>query len=677
MVKKTFEIPAIAYFILVATVIIAFFPREGKFRYSFDEGKPWHYGLLTAPFDFPVYKTSAEIQAAKDSSLRNFQPYYSLDKSVETEQISRFEQLYDNIDHEIIPSVYKNYVISALRKIYARGTVSEAELQRLAGDKSAVIRISGSAKVETLPEKDLFTAKTAYDFMVSNCPPYLDFSLLSDYNLVDFLHENLKYDSLATEKERQAILAKIAPYVGTVQADEKIIDRGELVNSQTYNILRSLKMQYDKQGGETGRQIALLTGIAFLVCSLLLCFFLYLYFLRKKIYNRRKDVLFLLMLLVIFILLTEICVNYKLFDVYIIPFAIIPIVIRTFFDSRTAIMTHNITTLICALMLPLPFEFILMQFIVCLVVIYVLKDLTRRSELITCSFYILASYILVYLALLLLQDGGFARFEWNRLVIFLVNYLFVMFTYPFIYILEKIFGYISNVTLVELSDINKPILQKLAERCPGTFQHTLQVSMLGAAAASKIGANPQLIRTGALYHDLGKMNNPSFFVENKIAGEDPHQGLSLVESARIITRHVPDGVAIAEKEGIPQEIIKFIKTHHGRGKAKYFYNSFRNQFPDAEVDEKAFSYEGVNPDTKETAILMMADSVEAASHSLPDYSETSIRTLVDKIIDTQIADGLMKDAPLTFQNITAIKTVFVEKLISMYHSRISYPELKK
>jgi putative nucleotidyltransferase with HDIG domain len=294
-----------------------------------------------------------------------------------------------------------------------------------------------------------------------------------------------------------------------------------------------------------------------------------------------------------------------------------------------------------------------------------------------CALFIFASYIVVYLGLLLFQEGGFSKIDERMLLYFGINFLFVLFTYPFIYILEKVFGYISNVTLVELSDINTSILRQLSESCPGTFQHSLQVSMLGTAAATKVGANPQLIRTGALYHDLGKMKNPQFFIENKIEGHNPHENLSLEQSARIITGHVPEGVKIAEKNNIPQAIIKFIQTHHGKGKAKYFYNSFRNQFPEAEIDEEAFSYSGNNPDTKETAILMMADSIEAASRSLNDYTEESIRNLVNRIIDAQIADGLLSEAPLTFKNISDIKHVFADRLLSVYHSRITYPELAK
>ncbi|MDR0768364.1 MAG: HDIG domain-containing protein [Dysgonamonadaceae bacterium] len=425
-------------------------------------------------------------------------------------------------------------------------------------------------------------------------------------------------------------------------------------------------------------QFGIIGGISLLVGGLVICFFLHFFYLQKQIFAQKKDVFFSLLLLTFFVVLTEIAISYEFFNVYIIPYTIIPIVIRNFFDSRTAQTTYTITILICSLMVQSPLEFIILQTFACMVTIYALQDLTQRRQLIACSFYILLTYILIYFGLLLFQGNVFSNWDWSMLIYFGINFLLVMCAYPFIYILEKAFGYISNVTLIELSDINLPVLQQLSEKAPGTFQHSLQVSMLGTAAAVKVGANPQLIRTGALYHDIGKMENPLYFVENRLAGRNPHDELSLVESARIITRHVPDGVKIAEKHSIPSVIIQFIKTHHGKGKAKYFYNSFINQFPNEPVDESAFTYySGENPDTKETAILMMADSVEAASRSLTDYSENSFRTLIDKIVDGQIADGLMENAPLTFKHIKEIKQVFLKRLLSVYHSRITYPEIVK
>ncbi|MDR3219626.1 MAG: HDIG domain-containing protein [Dysgonamonadaceae bacterium] len=676
MKKKYFKIPVYIYFILVTLVIISLFPREGKFRYSFLEGRPWQYGLLTAPFDFPIYKTDAELKSEQDTLINSFQPYFQSDNEMASEQIERFEKDFERsfFWHD---TAYKKYVKTTLSEIYKRGIVSVEDAHFLDNNHYRDYMVVQDNVAIPHPVSELFTIKSAYSYFMDKCPHNLSVDILRSFNLNDYLQDNVKYDEATTEKVKQDMIQRIAPSNGMIQAGEKIIDRGEIVGKGTYEILRSLKQIYEKQAGTVNRQTGLLTGTFLLIGGLMACFFFYFYYLRKKIYHQRKDIVFMLSMVVLFTVLTELCTTYGFFSIYIIPYTIIPIVIRTFFDSRTAQMTHWIVILICAMMTPLPFEFILLQAIVCMVAMYVLKDLTQRSELIKCAIYIFAAYILVYVGLLLFQDGDFSKIDWLMLLYFGINFLFVMFTYPFIYIIEKVFSYISNVTLVELSDINLPILRKLSETCPGTFQHSLQVSMLGAAAATKVGANPQLIRTGALYHDLGKMLNPNYFVENKMAGTNPHENLSFEQSARIITSHVPEGVKIAEKNQIPEAIIKFIKTHHGKGKAKFFYNSFRNQFPDAVIDELAFSYSGNNPDTKETAILMMADSVEAASRSLTDYTEEAIRNLVNRIIDSQIADGLMSEAPLTFQHITTIKSVFVERLLSVYHSRISYPELEK
>ncbi|MDH8701024.1 putative nucleotidyltransferase with HDIG domain [Dysgonomonadaceae bacterium PH5-43] len=674
MNNKRFNIPAYIYFIVATIIIIAAFPREGKFRYSFTEGKPWQYGLLTAPFDFPIYKSPDQLKAEQDSVLKNFSPYFTWDKKVYDTNLKSFKE--NILTQENIS--YRRYIESAFQEIYSRGIISNADIEFLKENNYHILRVrEDDNKTTPYSVDDIFTLKSAYSYITENVPEHLDVNILRSMNLNNYIQENIKYNEELSDMVKEDDLQKISPSSGMVQSEEKIVDRGEIINTTTYNILRSLRQIYDKQENPIQKQVGLIGGISILVIGFMACYLLYLISFRKKIYENKKDVVFLLSMLFLFVLLTEITVKYNLFSVYIIPYAIIPIVIRTFFESRTAQTTHFITILICSLMVEFPFEFILLQSVTCLVAMYVLKDLTQRSELIKCALYILLAYVVTYFGYQLFQEGNLAKTNWAILLFFTINFIFVMFTYAFIYIVEKIFGYISNVTLVELSDINTPALTLLSERSPGTFQHSLQVSMLGTAAAVKVGANPQLVRTGALYHDLGKIENPGFFTENKIGDANPHDKLSFEQSARIITNHVPEGVKQAHHFGLPPSIIKFILTHHGKGKAKYFYNSQKNKYPNTPINEEAFSYSGINPDTKETAILMMADSVEAASRSLKEYTEESIRNLVNKIIDGQIADGLLQDAPLTFKNITTIKNVFVDKLITTYHSRISYPELKE
>jgi len=669
---------SVVYFIIATVLIVLLFPKGSAFRYVFVEGKPWQYGLLTAPFDFPIHKSPEQLKAEQDSVEQRFIPYFQSLSGVYTQQQGRFDADYAHYSREYWNVAYKNYINQMLREIYASGIVSNLDYNFLRSNHHDVFRIlRENHKAVIHSTNDVFTIKSAYSWILDNCPKSLNVDVLRSVNLHDYLHENLIYDEHFTEKVKQEDLQQVAVPSGMVQAGEKIVGKGEIVTERTYNILRSFKQVQEKEGYDMQRQIGLTVGIILLIAGLMTCLLLYFVYFRKKIYANQKDTVFLLSMATLFILLTEIAADTGLFNIYIIPYAIIPIVIRTFFDSRTAQITHLITILICSLMQPFAFEFILIQFFVCTVALYVLKDLTKRSELIRCAVFILIAYAVSYTGLLLFQEGQLTKIDWNMFFYFGINFLFVMFTYSFIYIIEKLFGYISNVTLVELSDINLPALTKLAEKCPGTFQHSLQVSMLGTAAAAKIGGNPQLIRTGALYHDLGKIENSAYFTENEMTGINPHDQLTLTQSARIITNHVPAGVGLAQKFGIPPAIVKFILTHHGTGKTKYFYHSFKNQYPDRAIDEEAFTYSGSNPDTRETAILMMADSVEAASRSLKDYREESIRELVNRIVNGQIDEGLLNDAPLTFQNITAIKNVFVEKLLSMYHSRVSYPELVK
>ncbi len=673
MVNKSFKISIYTFFIVVALVIIALFPREGRFRYTFNEGKPWRYGLVTAQFDFPIYKPAEELKKEQDSVLMNFQPYFSKNNDLVNNEIAQFE----NDFGKKWERNYVYYVSDVLQKLYKAGILQVDDYNFLKDNQYSYFKIFEENVAVSYSVKDIFTVKSAYSYIFENCPLDLNIQVLKSGNLNTYLIENLEYDEAISEKVKNESLQQISPSNGMVQAGERIVDRGEIISKKTFDILSSLKQVSEDRTGNLSRQSRFLIGIVILVAGLLACFMFFLHFFRSNIYHRRKHVIFMLSLIAGFTILTELCVKFEMFNVYVIPFAIIPLAIRTFFDSRTAQMAHIITVLMCSLMVPFPFEFIILQFMTCMVVIFILKDLTKRSQLIQCSFYVLLTYAVVYIGLVMVQEGDWSKINWRMFTYFGINFVFLMFTYSFIYIIEKLFGYISNVTLVELSDINTPILRELSEKCPGTFQHSLQVSMLGTAAATKVRANPQLIRTGALYHDIGKMVNPAFFIENQIGGINPHDRLSYVDSARIIISHVEEGVKIARKNNLPAMIIDFIRTHHGKGKTKYFYNSYKNEFPDKSVDEALFTYPGPNPYTRETAILMMADAVEAASRSLKEYTEETISSLVNKIIDTQIQDGLLNRVPLTFQNISDIKEIFIEKLTTMYHSRISYPDLKE
>ena len=676
MGKKNIDIPMAAYFVVAALLIAYFFPREGKFRYQFYEGKPWRYGLLTAPSDFPIYKTDEEVSSERDSVLRTFEPYFRLNTEVVTKEVEQLRTNYNTKLRGKVSSAYMQYVENSLHELYSNGIISTQDWDRLRKEERQRINIRENTVAQSRYVSDLFTVRTAYEFIINNCPASLDRAKLQSCDINDYLIENVTYDADMSEKVKNTLLQSVSIASGMVQAGERIVDRGEIIDNHTYNVLRSLKIVHEQKSGGSQTQGIILAGQFVLVFGLMFCFWTYLWSFRLKIFYNRRNNLFMVLCIFVSCILTELCVGMGLFNVYIIPYAIVPIVVRTFFDSRTALFIHLIIVLICSLMVPFPHEFLLLQIVEGMVVTFSLKELSERSQLIRSSFFIFMAYVIGYLSLTLFQEASWQKINWLMMLYFGINFILLMFAYVLVYMLEKTFGYVSSITLVELSNINRPLLKKLSETCPGTFQHSLQVSILASEAAAKIGADAQLVRTGALYHDIGKMWNPVFFTENQ-TNINPHNQLAFDQSAQIIIGHVTEGMKMAEKEGLPKAVTNFIRTHHGRGKTKYFYNSYRNKYPDQPVDDKLFTYPGPNPFTKETAILMMADSVEAASRSLKEHTEENIVGLVNRIIDSQIADGLLRNAPLTFKDVEDVKAVFIEKLKTMYHTRISYPDLKK
>ena len=676
MGKKNIDIPMAAYFVVAALLIAYFFPREGKFRYQFYEGKPWRYGLLTAPSDFPIYKTDEEVSSERDSVLRTFEPYFRLNTEVVTKEVEQLRTNYNTKLRGKVSSAYMQYVENSLHELYSNGIISTQDWDRLRKEERQRINIRENTVAQSRYVSDLFTVRTAYEFIINNCPASLDRAKLQSCDINDYLIENVTYDADMSEKVKNTLLQSVSIASGMVQAGERIVDRGEIIDNHTYNVLRSLKIVHEQKSGGSQTQGIILAGQFVLVFGLMFCFWTYLWSFRLKIFYNRRNNLFMVLCIFVSCILTELCVGMGLFNVYIIPYAIVPIVVRTFFDSRTALFIHLIIVLIWSLMVPFPHEFLLLQIVAGMVVTFSLKELSERSQLIRSSFFIFMAYVIGYLSLTLFQEASWQKINWLMMLYFGINFILLMFAYVLVYMLEKTFGYVSSITLVELSNINRPLLKKLSETCPGTFQHSLQVSILASEAAAKIGADAQLVRTGALYHDIGKMWNPVFFTENQ-TNINPHNQLAFDQSAQIIIGHVTEGMKMAEKEGLPKAVTNFIRTHHGRGKTKYFYNSYRNKYPDQPVDDKLFTYPGPNPFTKETAILMMADSVEAASRSLKEHTEENIVGLVNRIIDSQIADGLLRNAPLTFKDVEDVKAVFIEKLKTMYHTRISYPDLKK
>jgi len=664
-------------FIATVSVIVYFLPNEGKFNYQFDINKPWKYGLLQASFDFPIYKNDLQVQKEQDSILADYQPYFQIDKEAEKNVLSKLREDYNKtLRHSLPGTDYVRYIERTLKALYEDGIIAGNDLKRMEEDSIIAIRLVDKNVATSRFIDQLYTVKEAYEYLLNADTAHYKKKILQQCNLNDYITPNLVYDEEKSEAAQKDLLSNISWANGFVLNGQKIIDRGEIVDEQTYNILESLRKEWEKRSDSVQEKRLTLAGQILYVGIFLFCFMAYLELFRADYYERKGTLTLLFALIVFFPVLSSIMVEQNLSSIYVVPFAMIPIIVRVFLDSRTAFMAHVTIILLCSITLRFPHEFILLQVVAGMVAIYSLRELSQRSQLLRTALVVFISYALLYFAFELIHEDDLTKLNTRMYIYFMINGILLLFAYPLLFLLEKTFGFTSDVTLVELSNINNSLLREMSEVAPGTFQHSLQMANLAAAAANKIGGKSQLVRTGALYHDIGKMVNPAFFTENQ-SGVNPHKSLSYEQSAQVIISHITDGLKLAEKHNLPKVIKDFISTHHGRGLTKYFYISYKNEHPDEEVDQEKFRYPGPNPFTKEQAVLMMADSVEAASRSLPEYTEESISTLVDKIIDTQVSEGYFKECPITFKDIATVKALFKEKLKTMYHTRISYPELKK
>ncbi len=685
--KESFLRRALLYrmllFIGTVALIVYFLPRDGKFNYQFSVNKPWKYGQLIATFDFPIYKEEAIVKKEQDSLMKTFQPYYELDKTVEEDALNRLKADYQaGLKDSLLSAEYLRHIDRMLKEIYADGVISTDDMLRLNGDSTASIMVVDDKLANSQPTNRLHTVKKAYESMLASADSlHLNVDILRQCALNEYINPNLTFDSLRTETAQNEMLSNYSWANGVVVSGQKIIDRGDLVTPETYNILESLRKESIKRSESVGQTRLMLGGQVLFVGILILCFMLYLDLFRKDYYQHRGSLSLQFALIVFFSVITSLMVANNFSNVYIIPYAMLPIIIRVFLDSRTAFLTHTIMVLLCSVSLRFPHEFILTQLTAGLVAIFSLRELSQRSQIFRTAIWVTLTYATTYFAFELMTESGlandFSKLNVRMYTYFIINGILLLFTYPLLFLLEKTFGFTSNVTLVELSNINNDLLRQMSETVPGTFQHSMQVANLAAEAAIRIGAKSQLVRTGALYHDIGKMENPAFFTENQSGNVNPHKNLSYEQSARVVIGHVTDGLKLADKYNLPKVIKDFISTHHGRGKTKYFYISWKNEHPGEEPNEELFTYPGPNPFTKEQAILMMADAVEAASRSLPEYTEESIGALVDKIVDSQVTEGYFKECPITFKDIATVKSVFKEKLKIAYHTRVSYPELKK
>ncbi|MDY5858282.1 MAG: HDIG domain-containing protein [Porphyromonas sp.] len=670
------KIIKIAIFFLVAVAITFLIPLKRNSRYQYVNDKPWQGALLTAPYDFPIYKTEEQLKEERDSLQAHLYPVYSHQRDVDLLMMQELQDQYHAQLNEVVPKEYFAYLNEQLQRAYSQGIIGLNALKELRTQhKLEVLLLSEGNELTRTPITKFRTLKEVHEHILKELPSNLDPQLLNKMEPEHYLRENIVYNKEMSEQLYQEALSNISPSLGMIQMGQRIIDKGEIVTPYTYNLLRSLEIEYEKRSGGTLQHYQTRIGLFIIASIALVLLALYLTFLVSSYTPTFKNNILILSSIATFVVITSIVSYFGLFSIYMVPYVMIIFLLRTFIDGDTSHLSYVVAILLSALFVTEPLSFIVIQLLAGLTALVCLQGLNNRAQMIKAAFYVYLVYSVAYLGMFFITDGKFTSDYLKIQLIFGVNLIFLTFTYMLCSIVERLFGYVSKVSLVELSDINTPLLKELSERAAGTFQHSMQVSMLAAEAADSIGADVQLIRAGALYHDIGKIKNPAYFTENQGA-RNPHDLLPQLESAQIIIRHVSDGIALAQKHNLPPQIIDFIRTHHSDSLVRYFYNTYCNLHPDLEVNEVDFRYPGPRPFTREQGILMLADAVEASSRSLKEYSAEVITEHVQRIVDNIAREGHLNNTPLSFRDIQTIKEVFIAKLKTIYHSRISYPELK-
>lgn len=673
--RRSFLTVACTLLVSVVTLIY-FLPRESKFGYVYELNKPWHYPQLIASYDFVIYKTDDEVKRERDSVVRQFVPYYRVDSLVAEKQIAALRKDFYAGKFRGIPVYYLPRLVENMRQIYARGILDVSDYEGSFKSDFHVLRLIRGQEATTEEVENFFTIRTAYDFLVNRDKGALSQEALRSCNLNNYLAVNVKNDTAKNRLELQSELSQVSDNIGMVQSGQLVIDRGQIVNAEHVRILNSLKKESEQRMDPSRGYWFIFAGQVIFVILLISLLFTYLKLFRRDYFSSPHSVLLLFSFVTVFPVITYLMMAHHFYSVYLVPYALIPIFVRIFMDSRTSFMAVVTSSLLSALSLHSPFEFVLWQIVTGATVIYSLRELTERSQLLRTVLAVVVVGLVISIGYDLSQGLNGDAFDRSRIVYMIIGGILLLFAYPLMYFVEKLFGFTSSVTLVELTNTNNPILRKMSKVAQGTFNHSMQVSNLAAEVADKIGAKAQLARTGALYHDIGKVLNPAFFTENQ-SGVNPHDTISEERSAQIIINHVTDGLRLAEKYHLPQVIKEFIRTHHGTGLVKYFYIQYCNKHVGEPVDEEAFRYPGPNPQTREQAVVMMCDSVEAASRSLKEYTEESITQLVNRIVDSQLAEGHFKECPITFRDIADAKRTLIDSLKTIYHTRISYPEIKK
>lgn len=676
-------------FLLGISVILLLLPTERKYRYEFQIGKPWLHENLYAPFDFAIYKTEEEIKNEKDSVKRSLLPFYELHTDVYEKQLNKFQAAYSSFlssniktkKHISIDSIVAHDKVflfgkSLLDKVYSKGIAEGAEFRNYTrinivkgkfveeADIEALYTIS-SAKVEFAKEINNIFAKT-------NDSSY--FTLNKNVPLRGFLKTNIKYNKTYTNYQERKLLNSRSNSRGMIKEGDKIISRGDFVNDQNYRILYSLKREFETNGIVSSSLIYIYVGQTILVILSFLILLLLIYYANPEILSNTKSSLFIILIVMTFVAFTRLIIRFDIIDIYAIPFVIIPILVKTFYNQRVAFYTHLITMLLVAFMVPNSFEFIFIQIIVGVIAMVSIGEYYKRSFLFWTAVFAFFAYCIVYMGIALMQEGNISNVNWYRFVWFGWNSILLLSVYPLIFLIEKLFGFVSDLTLIELSDTNNVLLRELSEKAPGTFQHSLMVSNLAEYAVSKINGKRLLTKVGALYHDIGKAEGSAYFTENQNNNENPHDKLTPLESVKIIINHVTIGAKKAKKAKLPEQIIDFILTHHGTTKVKYFLYQYKQENLNADIDEDLFKYPFYRPNSKELAVMMIADSLEATARSMNNHSEESLSELVNTTIDRIIEDKQLDEVDITFKDLSILRKAFTEKLMSIYHPRIAYPK---
>ncbi len=657
-------------------------PGESRFRYEFQKNAPWRHETLIAPFNFAILKPEEKVKHERDSIQNQFIPYYKKDTLIGIQQSQNLSLKLDQLSEKISklePRVIRS-MTSYLAQIYDSGVIDQSpDKHPLLKNKKELFMISGKT-ARKVPLNSIFSLKSAFQAMNDTLHRVLEEQvniLNQNFNLSDYIQANLNYDAEFNAHELAQLVSSVSLTQGMVQAGERIIFSGDLVTPEKYQILESLKKSHETKQGQNIDRYLLIIGKLVLIIACLLILILYLAFFRPEIFNHKRHLTFILFIIILMVVISRFIVMHDLLNIYVIPIAILPILFRIFFDSRTAIYGLMVTCLLIGYFAPNNYEFIFLHLIAGIISVFTLYKLHRRSHLVFTSLWVLIAYSVLYLALSMVQEGNMESIRWQNLQWFTANAVLLLMVYPLVYIFEKLFGFVSDVTLIELSNTNQPLLRQLAEDAPGTFQHSLQIASLAEAVIHRIGGNPFLAYAGALYHDIGKMNQPVYFIENQSNGMNPHDELGYKESAKVIIDHVSYGVKLARRHKLPEVLINFITTHHGTTKAKFFYTLYKNEHPNEVIDPVEFSYPGPRPHHKEPSVVMLIDGIEAATRSLKEKTSENMKELIDRMVREKLDDGQLDDADLTMRDIRILKETLFEKLMNVYHVRIEYPKENK